>query len=355
MPDTQELRCLIAAGGTVGHVAPSLAVAEALAARGVRVTFAGSPDRVEARLVPEAGYELDTFRVSGLPRRPGVALARALGRALAAPGACKQILRRRRPDVVLGGGGYVAGPMVYAASRLGIPAALMEADAHVGLANRLAAPFAERVFLSFPVEGKGRPKYKVTGRPIPARSRALPRHAARELFGLPADGPVLVVFGGSQGALSLNELAVESFGQSGPAVLHLSGQRDFEQLRGRVVREDYMLLPYTDAFGAAIGAGDLVLARAGGSVWELAAAGRPAILVPYPFATADHQAKNAAFFERAGGAIVIAEPELGRVPDLARSLLGDPDRLTEMSEAMLRVARPNAADEIAQELIALAS
>lgn len=355
MPDTQELRCLIAAGGTVGHVAPSLAVAEALVARGATVTFAGSPGRVEARLVPDAGFELDTFRVSGLPRRPGIALARALGRALAAPGACKEILRRRRPDVVLGGGGYVAGPMVYAASRLGIPAALMEADAHVGLANRLAAPFAERVFLSFPVEGKGRPKYKVTGRPIPARSRAVPRAAARELFGLPPEGPVLVVFGGSLGALSLNELAVESFGQAGPAVLHLSGERDFERLRGRARREDYVLLPFTDDFGAAIGAGDLVLARAGGSVWELAAAGRPAILVPYPFATADHQAKNAAFFERAGGAITVLETELGRVPDLARSLLDDPDRLTEMSEAMLRAARPNAADEIAEELIALAS
>jgi UDP-N-acetylglucosamine--N-acetylmuramyl-(pentapeptide) pyrophosphoryl-undecaprenol N-acetylglucosamine transferase len=319
------------------------------------VTFAGSPGRVEARLVPEAGYALDTFRVSGLPRRPGIALARALGRALAAPGACKAILRRRRPDVVLGGGGYVAGPMVYAASRLGIPAALMEADAHVGLANRLAAPFAERVFLSFPVEGKGRPKYKVTGRPIPARSRPVPRAEARKLFGLPAVGPVLVVFGGSQGARSLNELAVESFGRSGPAVLHLSGERDFERLRGRVQRDDYVLFPFTDDFGAAIGAGDLVLARAGGSVWELAAAGRPAILVPYPFATADHQAKNAAFFERAGGAITVPETELGRVPDLARSLLDDPDRLTEMSEAMLRVARPDAADEIAQELIALAS
>jgi UDP-N-acetylglucosamine--N-acetylmuramyl-(pentapeptide) pyrophosphoryl-undecaprenol N-acetylglucosamine transferase len=319
------------------------------------VTFAGSPGRAEARLVPEAGYELDTFRVSGLPRRPGIALARALGRAMAAPRACKEILRRRRPDVVLGGGGYVAGPMVYAASRLGIPAALMEADAHVGLANRLAAPFAERVFLSFPVEGKGRPKYKVTGRPIPARSRAVPRAAGRELFGLPAEGPVLVVFGGSLGALSLNELAVESFGESGPAVLHLSGERDFERLRGRARREDYVLLPFTDDFGAAIGAGDLVLARAGGSVWELAAAGRPAILVPYPFATADHQAKNAAFFERAGGAISVPETELGRVPDLARSLLDDPDRLTEMSEAMLRVACPDAAEEIAQELIALAS
>lgn len=355
MPDTQELRCLIAAGGTVGHVAPSLAVAEALVARGATVTFAGSPGRAEARLVPDAGFELDTFRVSGLPRRPGIALARALRRALAAPGACKEILRRRRPDVVLGGGGYVAGPMVYAASRLGIPAALMEADAHVGLANRMAAPFAERVFLSFPVEGKGRPKYKVTGRPIPARSRAVPRAAARELFGLPAEGPVLVVFGGSLGALSLNELAVESFGQSGPAVLHLSGERDFERLRGRAQRDDYVLLPFTDEFGAAIGAGDLVLARAGGSVWELAAAGRPAILVPYPFATADHQAKNAAFFERAGGAITVLETELGRVPDLARSLLDDPDRLTEMREAMLRTARPNAADEIAEELIALAS
>jgi UDP-N-acetylglucosamine--N-acetylmuramyl-(pentapeptide) pyrophosphoryl-undecaprenol N-acetylglucosamine transferase len=231
----------------------------------------------------------------------------------------------------------------------------MEADAHVGLANRLAAPFAERVFLSFPVEGKGRPKYKVTGRPIPARSRAVPRAAGRELFGLPAEGPVLVVFGGSLGAPRLNELAVESFGESGPAVLHLSGERDFERLRGRAGRDDYVLLPFTDDFGAAIGAGDLVLARAGGSVWELAAAGRPAILVPYPFATADHQAKNAAFFERAGGAISVPETELGRVPDLARSLLDDPDRLTEMSEAMLRVARPDAADEIAQELIALAS
>ena len=319
------------------------------------MTFAGSPDRVEARLVPESGYELDTFRISGLPRRPGVKLARALAKALAAPRACREILQRRRPNVVLGGGGYVAGPMVYAASRLGVPSALMEADAHVGLANRLAAPFAERVFLSFPVEGKGRPKYRVTGRPIPARSRAVPRAEARARFGLPPDGPALFVFGGSQGAKALNELAVESFGSSGPAVLHLSGERDHAELVGRVKRDDYVLVPFTDDFGAAIGAADLVLARAGGSVWELAAAGRPAILVPYPFATGDHQARNAAFFERAGGAIVVPQTELGRVPDIARSLLDDPDRLTEMSEAMLRVAKPDAADEIAEELIVLAS
>src|SRR6516164_9523039 len=147
----RQLRCLIAAGGTAGHVLPALAIAEALKERGVHVTFAGSPDRVEARLVPEAGYELDTFRISGLPRRPSIALARALVRAGAAPRACRRILRARQPDVVLGAGGYVAGPMVYAASRLRIPTALTEADAHLGLANRLAAPFARRLFLAYPL------------------------------------------------------------------------------------------------------------------------------------------------------------------------------------------------------------
>src|SRR5438094_5963574 len=219
----RNVRCLIAAGGTAGHVAPSLAVAEALQRHGAEVTFAGSPDRIEAQLVPESGYELDTFRISGLPRRPSPELARALLLAGRAPRACARILESRRPDVVLGGGGYVAGPMVYAAARRKIPTALMEADAHLGLANRLAVPFAKRVFLSFPIAGRDGPKYLVTGRPIPARSQAVPRDEARSLFGLPKDGPVLLVFGGSLGAKVLNELAIEAFGATGPAVLHLSG------------------------------------------------------------------------------------------------------------------------------------
>ena len=318
------------------------------------MTFAGSPDRAEARLVPEAGFELDTFRVSGLPRKPTPALGRAVGQALRAPRACKRILRAREPDVVLGGGGYVAGPMVYAASRLGIPAALMEADAHLGLANRLAAPFAQRVFLSFPIEGREGAKYRVTGRPIPARNRATSKAEGRRVFDLPPRARVLLVFGGSQGATSLNEVMVEAFGETGPAVLHLSGERDFELLSRQVRRDEYRLVPFTDEFGAALAAADLVVARAGGSVWELAAAGKPAILVPYPFATADHQAKNARFFERAGGAITVPETELGRVADLARSLIGDAERLKEMGEAMKRVARPDAADDIAEELIAIA-
>jgi UDP-N-acetylglucosamine--N-acetylmuramyl-(pentapeptide) pyrophosphoryl-undecaprenol N-acetylglucosamine transferase len=276
----------------------------------VHVTFAGSPDRIEARLVPEAGYELDAFRISGLPRRPSLALARALLLAGGAPRACRRILRERRPDVVLGGGGYVGGPMVYAASRLRIPAALMEADAYLGLANRLAAPFAQRVFLSFPIAGRDRPKYRVTGRPIPARSRALPQEEARPLFGLPRDGRVLLVFGGSLGSTLLNDLALEAFGRTGPpAVLHLSGTRDYDRLVPLVARPDYRLYAFTEEFGAALGASDVVLARAGGSVWELAAAGKPAVLIPGSFATGDHQTKNARYFEQAGAALVVSENE----------------------------------------------
>jgi UDP-N-acetylglucosamine--N-acetylmuramyl-(pentapeptide) pyrophosphoryl-undecaprenol N-acetylglucosamine transferase len=319
------------------------------------VTFAGSPDRAEARLVPDAGFELDTFRVSGLPRQPGLAQARAALRALAAPAACDRILARRRPDAVLGGGGYVAGPMVVAAARRRIPAALTEADAHLGLANRLAAPFAKRVFLSFPIPGREPPKYQVVGRPLPANARALARDEARAQLGLPADGPVLLVAGARAGARSLNDLAVEAFGAGGPAVLHISGERDYEALRPRVSRPDYVLLPVLDGLGAAYGAADLALMRSGSTVWELAAAGKPAVLVPYPFATADHQTKNARYFQQAGAAILVPEGELGRVPETVRSLLDDPRRLADMSAAMRRVARPDAAEEIAEELMALAA
>jgi len=318
------------------------------------VTFAGSPDRVEARLVPEAGYELDTFRIAGFPRRPSVALARSLMLAGAAPRACRRILRARRPDVVLGGGGFVAGPMVFAASTLGIPTALTEADAHLGLANRLAAPFARRLFLAYPIETRFRNKVRVVGRPIPVGSLAVPQDEAREIFELPQDARVLGVFGALAGAKALNDFVAETWGGSGPPILHITGQRDFDAVRRRVQRDDYRVLAETERFGAAISAADLVLARSGSTVWEIAAAGRPAIFVPYPFATGDHQARNAEHFVRAGGAIMVRELDLADVPDLVRSLLDDPERLKKMSDAMLRAARPNAAAEIADELVSMA-
>jgi UDP-N-acetylglucosamine--N-acetylmuramyl-(pentapeptide) pyrophosphoryl-undecaprenol N-acetylglucosamine transferase len=303
--------------------------------------------------VPEAGFEFDPFRITGLPRRPGIAQLRAVLLAGRAPRVCGRILAARRPGVVLGGGGYVAGPMVYAAWRRRIPAAVTEADAHLGLANRLAAPFARRVFLAYPVPGRGGRKYRVVGRPI-GPGAEMPADEARRRFGLPRKERVVLVFGGSQGAQALNELALDAWSEEGPAVLHLCGERYAADLAGRQLRPDYRLLPWTDDFGEALAAADLVLARAGGSVWEVAAAGKPAVLVPSPNVTADHQTKNARHFEAAGGAVVVPEGELTRVPRVVRDLLADEARLAAMAEAMRRAARPDAAGEIAAELIALA-
>jgi UDP-N-acetylglucosamine--N-acetylmuramyl-(pentapeptide) pyrophosphoryl-undecaprenol N-acetylglucosamine transferase len=354
MADERQLRFLIAAGGTVGHVAPALAVAEALRRRGGLVTFAGSPDRVEARLVPELGYEFDGFSVSGLPRRPGPELARAVGQALTAPLACLRILRRRRPDGVLGAGGYVAGPMVLAARLQGIPCALTEADAHLGLANRLAAPLTELVFLAIPLGRRG-DKYRAVGRPIPAASRPLERGEARRRLGLAPDAQVVLVFGGSLGARLLNEAALDAWAEAGPAVVHLCGERDYPELRARVSRPDYLLQPFMAEIGVAYGAADVALARAGGSVWELAAAGLPAVLVPGAFATGGHQDKNARWFADAGGAVVVPDSEVARAPRVVEDLLGDPERLAAMGDAMCTVAKPEAAEEIADELVSLAS
>ena len=317
------------------------------------MTFAGTPDRVESRLVPEAGFELDTFPVSGIPRRPSAAQVRAAWRASAAPMHCLRILARRRPDVVLGGGGFVAGPMVLAARLRRIPAALTEADAHLGLANRMAAPFAARLFLAYEIPGHDGAKVRVVGRPIPVAHTGVSRGEGRERFGLGADARVVAVFGALAGAWSLNELAVSAWGASGPSVLHICGERDFDALRPRVERDDYVLLPQTDHFGAVLAAADLAVSRAGGTVWELAAAGTPAILVPYPHATADHQTLNARHFERGGGALLVPDAEVDRVPALVDELLADPEHLAAMRDAMGALARPDAAEVIADELVAL--
>jgi UDP-N-acetylglucosamine--N-acetylmuramyl-(pentapeptide) pyrophosphoryl-undecaprenol N-acetylglucosamine transferase len=228
----------------------------------------------------------------------------------------------------------------------------MEADAHLGLANRLAAPLARRVFLSYPIPGRDGPKYVVTGRPIPDSSCPVDRAEARRRFELPPDGPVVLVFGGSQGSKTLNELALGAWAEQGPAVLHLSGDRHWAGLSARVSRPDYKLLPFTKEIGAALGAADLVVARAGGSIWEVAAAGKPAVVVPFPHATADHQSANARYF--GGGVEVVSDVDAARVvPGLVDELLADPERMSRMAAELRARARPDAAEDVAEGVLAL--
>src|SRR5215217_1346083 len=350
---------VIAAGGTAGHVVPALAVADALRARGASVEFIGG-ERAEAELVPAAGYPLHRLRVAGIDRRNPLRAARALLLAARASGRARRLLRRIAADAVLGGGGYVAGPVGLAARTLRLPLALTEADSQLGVANRWLAPLAKRVFLAFPLSDRPGSKYLVTGRPVPAGTGGADREPARVRLGVDLDAPCVLVFGGSLGARRLNHASVDAFGSAAPgAVLHAAGHRDYEELRSRLEQlgapHHYRLFPYIEPFTDALAAADLVVARAGGSVFELAAAGLSAVLVPYPHATADHQTSNARFMEQAGAAVVIPDAELDG-PRLARelaALLGAPQRMAAMAKAARAVARPDAADVIADEVLRL--
>jgi UDP-N-acetylglucosamine--N-acetylmuramyl-(pentapeptide) pyrophosphoryl-undecaprenol N-acetylglucosamine transferase len=350
---------VIAAGGTAGHVVPALAVAHALGARGADVVFIGG-ERAETELVLAAGYPLHALRVAGIDRRSPLRAGRAVLLAGLATARARRLLRSIGADAVLGGGGYVAGPVGLAAWSGRIPLALTEADSHLGVANRLLAPLARRVFLSFPLPGRGGRNYLVTGRPVPADTGRADRRAARERFGIPLEARCLLVFGGSLGARRLNHAAIEAFGAEAPcAILHASGRRDHDELRHRLAElgspPHYRLVPYVAPFADALAAADLVAARAGGSVLEVAAAGLPSILVPYPHATADHQTANARYMERAGAAVMVPDAELDG-PRLARevsALLEAPERLEAMAAAARAASRPDAADRIADELLAL--
>ena len=254
----------------------------------------------------------------------------------------------------MGGGGYVAGPAGLAAVAMRLPLVLTEADSHLGLANRMLARFARRVCLAFPIPGRDGERYLVTGRPVPPP--ATDRAAARARFGIPADARCVLVFGGSLGARSINEAAVEAFAGAPYRVLHAAGTRDYAELRARVPSDGYDLREYLEGFGEALLAGDLCVARAGGSIFEVAAHGRPAILVPYPYAAADHQAANARWMERAGAAVVVADADLTsqRLRAEVDGLLADPERLAAMGRASAALARPDAAQRIAAELLAAA-
>ena len=331
---------------------PAIAVADALRAEGAEVSFIGA-GRAEAQLVPAAGFALHTIRVQGLSRSDPLRALRALALAVVAVPRSLALLRRLRPDAVMGGGGYVAGPVGVAAVCLRIPLVLTEADSHLGLTNRLLAPFARRVCLAFSIPGREGSRYRVTGRPIPPP--ALDRLAARARFGVAPEETCVLVFGGSLGARSINLAALDAFAEARFRVLHISGRRDHSELAAHELPARYDLREYLEIpdFAAALAASDLVVARSGGSVFEIAAHGRAAILVPYPHASGDHQSANARWMSDAGAAVAIPDGELNgeRLRAEVAALLADPERLRAMATAAAGLARPDAAQEVANELL----
>ena len=348
---------LLAAGGTGGHLQPALAVAAEAEARGARIVLVTTPSQVERVAARYKTYALELKGFSrGLAPRDHLATLRLLAAAVPR---VRHILREVRPDVAVGGGGFAGGPVVALAALRGIPGLALEADAHLGVANRLLQPFVRRLCLSFPIAGLEPPKYILTGRPLAPAQLAATADEGREAFVLSADLPVVLAFGGSQGAQSINRACVDAFGgrELGFQLIHVCGPRNHAAVRAELEArgerfERYRLVPYTDRLAAAMAAADLVVARSGGSVAELAALGKPAILVPYPYATADHQRKNARWMVAGGAAVLVDDAELDgeRLDGLVAELLGDSGRLAAMAAASAALGRPDATGRVVDEI-----
>lgn len=353
-------RVIIAAGGTAGHLVPALAIADALRDRGAEVSFIGTGRGLEAQLLPRAGYRLDRADLRGLERKLSFGTLLFLWSLVNGALDSLRILRRRRPGAVVGGGGYVSWAPVFLAELMRLPTLIVELDSHMGLANRALAPLAGRVALCFEIPGRSSGKYIAAGRPLSRQLLSATAEEGRREFKLHPEAPVVLVTGGSLGARSINQACVEAFG-SGPLpfqLVHISGGRDFETIKTRLSAmapdwENYHLLDYTDKLPLAMAAADLVVGRSGASVLEVAALSKPAVLVPYPYATADHQMKNARWMAAAGAAEIIPDSELdaGRLKECITSLLADKPRLAGMAKASGSLGVRDGAGRIADEII----
>ena len=353
---------IVAGGGTAGHVVPGLAIAEELVRRGVpreQVHYVGSSRGIETRLVPDAGFPLTVLPGRGIQRRLTLANVGAILGLVSAVLTGIRLVRRLRPAVVVGLGGYASVPCVIGAVLWRVPIVVAEQNAVPGLANRLAGRFAKACAVSF--DGTDLPRATWTGNPVRpevvtlAATGDADRQAARTRLGLPADRAVLAVFGGSLGARRINYAVADAVsqwsGRADLAVRHVTGTRDHAEMLERVTLPadallTHQLVAYEDDMPSVYAAADLVLCRAGASsVAELAVAGVPAVLVPLPGAPGDHQTANAAALVDAGAVVLVPDSELDGdcVVATVGRLLDEPGRLAEMARSAAHVARPDAA------------
>lgn len=365
-PITSPRKLLIAGGGTAGHVIPALVVAREFCRRadGRQALFAGTARGVETRLVPAAGFPLELLQIGALQGQSLAARAKTL---LALPRAvwhALRILKKFQPDVVLGVGGYAAGPMMLAAAIRRVPLAIFEPNAYPGLANRWAAPLVVRAYLAFRAAERffGAGKSLLTGIPVREEFFSIPPKAHQPPF-------TVLIFGGSQGARSLNRAVVEALPLLAHAktplrLLHQSGQSEYNQVReetakfaGRGALVTLRVEAYLERMWEAFAQADLIVCRAGANtVAELAAAGRAAVLVPFPAAANQHQLRNAEALAGLGAARLVLDSDLNgeRLFEVIQELLKEPPRLEQMESAIRREAHPDATQRIVDDLERLA-
>jgi undecaprenyldiphospho-muramoylpentapeptide beta-N-acetylglucosaminyltransferase len=353
---------IVTGGGTAGHVLPALAIADALVAAGhppEAIHYAGAERGIEATLVPPTGYPMTLLPGRGIQRRLTLANVGAIAGLLVGMVRALGLLGRLRPAVVIAVGGYASAAVGLAAVVRRVPLVVAEQNQVPGAANRLLARFARASAVSFP--GTALPRAVVTGNPIRAEIAALDperdRAAAKVAFGVDPDRRLVLVFGGSLGALRINQATLDAAARWADrldlSLHHVVGRRDWELIsaapRG-AGRLAHRLVPYEDDMPAALAAADVAVCRSGSSTcFELAAAGLPAVLVPSPYVTADQQTGNARHLVDAGAAVLVPDADLdgARLVAEVDGILGDPGRHAAMAAAARTWARPHAAGAIA--------
>ena len=342
---------------------PALTVADRFAGAPDEVLFVGTPNGLEARLVPEAGVAFRGLSAAGFDRARPLTLLTSSARLAASTLTAWRWLGAEKPDVVLGFGGYVSIPVGFAAALRGVPLVLHEQNSVPGLANKTLSRWAAAVGVTYEESAEllAHPERAVlTGNPVRPAVLAADRESGRHVLGLPADALVLLVFGGSRGARHLNSaivgLRARLLAVPNLYVVHVAGAKEVATVADALRAEGgdgdgrWRVVAYLDDMGSALAAADLIVARAGAtSIAEITALGLPAVLVPYPYATDDHQTKNAAAMVAHGAAELVADADLDgtRFADIVVGLLGDPARRATMAAASKGLGRPDAADRVA--------
>ena len=345
---------MIAGGGTGGHAIPALCVADSLRARGAVVQFVGATSGIEANLVPKAGYKLHSLPLKGLAGSP-VARVRAITLFARAVSRCRRIVRQFDPATVLGVGGYASAPAVIAARTLGVPTFLHEQNSVPGRVNRFAGRLTEKVLVTFPAAVERFENAEWVG--MPTRRQFFESSREEALHDLGLGPPVVLIFGGSGGALKINLAAQQAFGESTPyTVVQVAGHRDFPQLSTR--NNNHIIHKYVDDLWRYAAAAEVVVTRAGaGSLFDLAAVGRASVLIPFPYATGDHQLHNARYFTERKAAELLHDSEVTAetLRERVEGLLGDEERRGRLARNMKGLATPGASDEIAKRLLGVSA
>ena len=362
------MKVFIAGGGTAGHVYPGVSIADELSLEvpESEILFIGSKKGIEAELVSEAGYSFHPIEVKGIKRSFSLSNAAAILKASSAVRQLRHFFKKEKPEAVVGTGGYVSAPAVFAAYTLKIPTLIHEQNAFPGLANKILSRFVDTVATSFPNGEESFPKAKLvafTGNPIRRKMIGALKESATENFNLSQDKKTLLLFGGSQGAQKINEAFIESYDKfkefENLQVVHITGKDHFSDICKRMRRlidvdNDklrYQAHPYMSNINQAYAAADLCLCRAGAtSVAEITALGVPSILIPYPHATGNHQEKNARFLEKNGAAKVLLDEELTgeSLYNICKSMLYDEKTLIDMKNNAQKIGKPYAANDIAK-------